>query len=69
MALVLTIGSVAEFFGEGVIGVLQRAHHGCVNADVKSFEAIEVARRIEKTIDGFSVGTLGIGEAEDRAIR
>ena len=39
MALVLGVGSVADFFGEGVIGVLESAHHGGVNADVEDFEA------------------------------
>src|SRR4029077_10423240 len=43
MALVLTVGGVADFFGEGVIGVLESAHGGCVDADVESFESIKIA--------------------------
>jgi len=43
MALVLTVSGVADFFCEGVIGVLERAHGGGVNADVESFESIEIA--------------------------
>jgi hypothetical protein len=58
MALVLTVGSVADFLGEGVIGVLQGAHGRCVDADVESFEAIEVAGRIEQAIDGVGVAAL-----------
>ena len=37
VALVLGVGGVADFFGEGVIGVLERTHHGCVDADVEDF--------------------------------
>lgn len=68
MALVLRVGGVADFFGEGVIGVLESAHHGCVNADVEDFEAIGIARGIEKSVDGFRVGALRFGEAEDSAV-
>jgi len=28
VALVLAVGGVADFFGEGVVGVLERAHDG-----------------------------------------
>ena len=34
MALVLAVGGVADFFGESVIGVLEGAHDGGVDADV-----------------------------------
>ena len=34
MALILAIGAVAQFLGEGEVGVLQRAHQRSVNADV-----------------------------------
>lgn len=37
MTLVLRVGSVTDFFGERVIGVLKSAHHGGVNADVEDF--------------------------------
>ena len=68
MTLILTIGGVADFFCESVIGVLERAHHGGVDADVKSFEAIEIARGIEETVNGFGVVALGFGEAEDGTV-
>ena len=58
MALVLGVGGVGDFFGEGVIGVLESAHHGGVNADVEDFEAIGIAGGIEEAIDGFGVGAL-----------
>ena len=59
MALVLGVGGVADFFGEGVVGVLQSAHHGRVNADVQGFEAIEIPGGIEQAIDGFGIGAGG----------
>ena len=68
VALVLAVGGVADFFGESVIGVLQRAHHGCVDADVESFQAIEIARGIEQAVESFGVGAIGGGEAENGAI-
>jgi len=43
MALVLAVGGVADFFGEGVVGVLEGAHGGGVDAYVESLEAIEIA--------------------------
>ena len=43
MALVLAVGGVADFFGESVVGVLEGAHDRGVNANVQSFEAIEIA--------------------------
>jgi len=46
MALVLAIGGVTDFFCEGVISVLERAHHGGVDADIESFETVEIARGI-----------------------
>lgn len=68
MALVLGVGGVADFFGESVIGVLESTHHGSVNADVQDLEAVGIASGIEKTVDGFGVGTLGFGQAEDGAV-
>ena len=56
MALVLAVGGVADFFGEGEISVLQRAKDRGVNADVERFAAIGIARGIEKQIDGFASG-------------
>ena len=61
MSLVLGVGGVADFFGEGVIGVLERPHHGGVNADVEHFEAVGIAGGIEEAVDGFGVGALGGG--------
>ena len=46
MALVLTVGGVADFLGEGVVGMLKGAHHRGMDADVESFEAVEIARGI-----------------------
>ena len=69
MALVLRVGGVGDFFGEGVVGMLERAHDRCVDADVEGFEAIEIFGGIEKPIDGVSVGTLRFGQAEDSAER
>ena len=68
MALILAVGGVADFFREGVIDVLQRAHHGRVHADVQRFEAVEIARRIEKAVDGFRIGALGFRQADHSAI-
>jgi len=68
MALVLTVGGVADFFGEGVIGVLEGAHHRGVDADVESFETVEIARGIEETVDGFGIGALRFREAGDGAV-
>ena len=68
MALVLAVGSVADFLGESVVGVLKSAHDGGVDADVESFEAVEIARGIEKAVDGFGVAALGFGEASYAAI-
>lgn len=61
MALVLGVGGVADFFGEGVIGVLESSHHGSVDADVEDFEAVGIAGGIEEAVDGFGVGALGFG--------
>ena len=61
VALVLGVGGVADFFGEGVIGVLERAHHGGVDADVEDFEAVGIAGGVEEAVDGFGVGALGFG--------
>jgi len=68
VALILAVRGVADFLGEGVIGVLQRAHHGCVDADVQSFQAIKVARRIEKAVESLGVGAIGGGEADNGAV-
>ncbi len=68
MALVLAVGGVADFFGEGVVGVLERAHDGGVDADVERFEAVEVARGIQEAVNGFEVATLGFREAGDGAV-
>ncbi len=61
MALVLGVGGVANFFGERVIGVLKRAHHGGVDADVEDFETVGIAGGIEEAVDGFGVGALRFG--------
>src|SRR5260370_41311685 len=50
MALVLAVGSVTDFFSGSVVGVLERAHHGRVDADVERFEAVERARGIEQAL-------------------
>ncbi len=68
VALVLGVGGVADFFGEGVIGVLERAHHWGVDADVEDFEAVGIAGGIEEAVDGFGVGALGFGEADYGAV-
>jgi len=52
---------VADFFGEGVIGVLERAHHGGVYTNVEDFEAVRIAGGVEKAVDGFGVGALEFG--------
>src|ERR1700694_415361 len=62
------VGGVANFFGEGVIGVLERAHRGCVDADVESFESIEIAGGIEEAVDGVGVAALRFGLAENGAV-
>src|SRR5438034_11248971 len=67
MALVLTVGGVADFLCERVIGVLERAHHRRVHAYVERFKAIEIARRVEEAIECVGVGTLRGGEAGDSA--
>ncbi len=59
---------MADFLGEGVIGVLERAHHGSVNADVEDFETVGIASGIEKAIDGIGVRTLGGSKADYGAI-
>src|SRR5438105_9680390 len=69
MALVLRVGGVGDFFGEGVVGMLEASHDRCVNADVEGFEAIEILGGIEKAIDGVGVGALRFGQAEDGAER
>ena len=43
MTLVLAVCGVADFFREGVAGVLKRTHGGGVDAYVESFESIEIA--------------------------
>ena len=58
MALVLAVGGVTNFLREGVVGVLECAHHRGVDADVESFEAVEIARGVEEAIEGFGVGAL-----------
>ena len=58
MALVLTVGGVADFFGEGVVDVLESAHHGSVDPDVERFEAVEIARGVEQAVEGLGVGAL-----------
>ena len=68
MALVLAVGGVADFFGEGVIGMLQGAHHGRVDADVQSFEAVEIAGGIEQAVDGFGIAAGGFRETDDGAV-
>jgi len=67
MALVLRIRGVGDFLCKGVIGVLERAHDGRVDADVERFKAIKVFGGIEEPIDGVGVGALRFGEAEDGA--
>src|SRR6266850_833029 len=67
MALVLAVGGVADFFRERVVGVLEGAHHRGVDADVESFEAVEIARGVEQAVDGFGVGALRGGESRDGA--
>ena len=61
VALVLGVGGVGDFFGEGVIGVLESAHHGGVDADVENFEAIGIAGGVEEAVDGFGVRASGGG--------
>ena len=56
MALILAVGSVADFFGESEIGVLQRAHQRRVHADVENFQAIRIARGIQHAVERFGVG-------------
>ncbi len=58
MALVLAVSGVADFFREGEVGVLERAHHRGMDADVEGFKAVEIARGVEKAVEGFGVGTL-----------
>jgi len=67
-ALVLAVRGMADFFGESVVGVLQRTHHGSMDADVESFQAIEITGGIEEPVKGFSVGAVGSGEAENGSI-
>ena len=55
VALVLTIGGVADFFREGEIRVLQRAHRRRVDADVQRLEAIGIARGIQHAVERFGV--------------
>ena len=68
MALVLAVGGVADFFRERVIDMLERAHRWCMHADVQSLESIEIARRIEQSVDGLAVAALRFGQAEDGAV-
>ncbi len=68
MALVLAVGGVADFLGESVVGVLERAHHRGVDADVEGFEAVEIASGIQKAIEGLEVAALGFDEAGDGAV-
>ena len=49
--------------------MLKRAHDRCVDADVESFEAIEIPGGIEKAIYGVGFGALRFGQAEDGAER
>ncbi len=41
---------------------------GRVDANVERFEAIEILRGIEQAVDGFGIGALRFGEAEDGAV-
>ena len=68
MALVLAVGGVTDFLRERVIGVLKSAHHRGVDTDVESFETVEIASRVEQTIDGFGVRTLRCSESGDGAV-
>ena len=61
VALVLTVSGVADFFGEGVVGVLESAHCGGVDADVESFESIKIAGGIQQAVDGLGVAALRFG--------
>ena len=63
VTLILTVGSVTDFFGERIVGVLECTHHGRVDSDVQSFKTIEIACRIEKAVEGFRVGTISGGKA------
>src|SRR5947209_9321540 len=58
MTLVLAVGCVADFFRERVVGVLQGAHHRGVNADIESFEAVEIASGVQEAIKGLGVAAL-----------
>ena len=68
MTLILAIGRVADFFGEGVDGVLQSAHHRRVNPDVQGFQTIQIASGIGQSIDGFRVGAIGCKKTNNGAI-
>jgi hypothetical protein len=39
-----------------------------VDADVQSFQTIEIARGVEKAVQGFGVGAIGARETENGAI-
>jgi len=68
VALVLAVSGVADFFGESVTGVLQGAHHRCMNADVENLQTIGIARGIQEAIDGFCVRTFSFRETDDGAV-
>ncbi len=68
MTLVLAVGGVADFLGERVVGMLERAHDRSVDADVERFEAVEVTSGIEEAVDGFGVAALGFDETSDGAV-
>ena len=68
MALILAVGSVADFFRKRIIGVLQGLHHGGVYPDIQRFEAIQVACRIEQPIDGLGVRTSRFRQSDNSPI-
>lgn len=68
VTLVLAVGGVTDFFCERVIGVLEGAHGGSVDAHVERFETIEIAGGIEQAVDGFGVAALRFGLAKDGAV-
>ena len=69
MALVLTIGRVADLFCEREIRVLQCAHNRRVDAYVECLQAIRIPRGIEQAVDGLGVRARAFRESQHGAIR
>ncbi len=68
MPLVLAIRRVADFFCEGEIRMLKRAHDRRVHAHVERLQTIRVARWIEQAVDRLGIGARDFRESQHGAV-